>query len=111
MDWGPLSDSFDPGSGDEARWFVAGIGIGLIALSVAAGILALYVLRGRAWASWLLIALSSGAALVGGIFGYYILPLVVTAVALTVIVLLLMPTARGWFRAARDDQARSQPPS
>lgn len=108
---GPIVDSFDPGSGDNARWFVAGAGIGIVALSVTAGTLAIYVLRRRIWASWLLIALSSVSAILGGILGYYILPLAVTAVAVTVTVLLLMPSARAWFRAAGNGQAGSQIPS
>ena len=96
---GDIADSFDPGSGDKVRWMVEGGGVGLIALSVAAGTLAVLVLRRRTWASWLLIALSGVFAVLGLILGGYLLPLAVTAVAVTVMVLLLMPAARAWFRA------------
>jgi hypothetical protein len=100
---GPIADSFGEGS-SETRWYVMGTGGGLVALSMIAGTLALCVLSGRAWARWLLIGLSCLAAIIGVIFGSYILPLMVTAVAVAVIVLLLMPTARAWPSTSRNPQ-------
>jgi hypothetical protein len=95
---GPLLDAFDTGSRDP-RWLIAGATVGVVALSVMAGLLALLVLRRSRWARWLLVGVSTVAALVGGLLGYYIAPLLLTAAGLAVTALLLMPAAQAWFRA------------
>ena len=95
----PVIDAFDSGAGDP-RWpVVAAAGVVLV-LSAAADVVAALMLRGQRWASWVLLGLSVVAAL-GGIMGAYcVVPLVVTVAALAVVVLLLLPEARGWFRAS-----------
>ena len=71
-----------------------------MALAAVADVAALFVLRGRRWARWSLLALSVVAAYGGAVTGYYVAPLVVTAAALAVVVLLLLPSASAWFVAS-----------
>jgi hypothetical protein len=95
----PLFDAFDSGT-DNPRLFLVVAAAVVVALSVAADIVAVFVLRGQAWAQWGLVALSVVAAFGGVISAYYIGPLIVTAAATAVVVLLLLPDARAWFRTS-----------
>jgi len=95
----PVFDSFDGGT-DNPRWFVAGAAAVVVALSAAADVVAVFVLHGHRWAQVVLVGLSTVAAVGGVMAGYYITPLAVTAAAVAVIVLLLLPDARAWFRAS-----------
>jgi hypothetical protein len=97
---GPVFDAFEPGA-DNPRWFVLAAGGVVVALSVVADVVALLVLRGQRWAQWVLVALSAVAALGGLFLAYYIAPLMITASAIAVIVLLLMPDAHAWSRHSR----------
>ena len=94
----PVFDAFDAGSGNP-RWLVVGTAAVVLVLSAAADVCAVFVLRGRRWAQWVLVGLSMVAAAGGFISVYYIAPLVVTAAAIAVAVLLLLPDADAWFRA------------
>lgn len=94
----PLFDSFEPGLGNP-RWFVIGATAVVIVLSALADAAAVFVVRGRSWARWMLVGLSVVATLGGLISAYYIGPLLVTAASVTVLVLLLLPDAGAWFRA------------
>lgn len=94
----PVFDSFDAGR-DNPRWLVVGTAAVVLALTAAADVVAVFVLRGRRWAQWVLVGLSMVAAAGGVVSAYYIVPLVVTAAAVAVVVLLLLPDAQAWFRA------------
>ena len=93
----PIFDTFASGP-DNPRWYVIGAATIVLALSAAADVVAVYMLRGHDWARWVLVGLSVVAALGGVISAYYIGPLIVTAAAVVVVVLLLLPDARAWFR-------------
>ena len=93
----PIFDSFETGRGNP-RWIVLDVATVVIALAVAADFVAVFVLRGRRWAQGVLLGLSLVAA-IGGVSGYYIAPLAVTASAVAVVVLLLLRDSRAWFRA------------
>lgn len=95
----PIFDVFDSGPDNPRLWLV-GTAAFIVALSVAADVIALLVLRGHRWAQWVLVGLSVVAALGGVVSAYYIAPLVVTAASVAVVVLLLLPDARAWFRAS-----------
>lgn len=89
----PVFDSFESGL-ENPRWFVIGAAAAVIALSVLADVVAVFLLRAHRWARWALLALSGVAASGGLMSAYLVGPLVVTAAAVTVIVLLLLPDAR-----------------
>jgi hypothetical protein len=95
----PLFDTFDSGA-DNPRWWLIGTAAIVVALSLAADVAALFVFRGRRWAQWMLVGLCVVAALGGVVSGYYIAPLVVTAATVSVVVLLVLPDSRAWFREA-----------
>ena len=97
---GPLFGAFDPGP-DNPLWFVAGAVLIVVALSAVANVVAAFMLRGHRWAQWVLLGLCVVTALAGIALGYYIAPLVVSAAAVGVAVLLLLPSARAWFRATK----------
>jgi hypothetical protein len=103
----PVLDVFDA---HDLRLHVAGAALLVIAFSAAADLLAWFVLRGHRWARWGLIGFASGAAVGGAMLGYYVAPLVVTAAALAVIVLLLLPSARAWFRSRGPQGRVGRPP-
>ena len=90
---------------------MVGIELGIVALATASFALALQVLRGSTWASRLLMALAGAAGLVGGVFGYYILPLAITVAGVVVIALLLTPSTRSWLREQRRGPLKSPPPT
>jgi hypothetical protein len=92
----PVFDALD--GADNWRWYVVGAAGVVVALSAAADVVAVFLLRGGRWAQWVLVGLSMVAAVGGVMSGYYIAPLVVTAAAVAVVVLLLLPDARAWFR-------------
>jgi uncharacterized membrane protein YfcA len=96
---GPVFDVFP---GQDLQRYVVAAALVVLAISAAADVLAFLVFRRRRWARWALITLSAAAAIVGLMLGYYVAPLVITAAALAVGVLLLTREARDWFRAARD---------
>ena len=97
---GPIFDSFDSGP-DNPRWFVLGAAVVVAGLSAAADVVAVFMLRGHRWARWVLVGLCVVAALGGAMSAFYIVPLLVTAAALAVVVLLFLPDAGAWFRVAR----------
>jgi hypothetical protein len=97
----PVFDAFGSGS-DNPRSFVVAAAAVIVALSAAADIVAVYMFRGHRWARWALLGLSVLAALGGLASAYYVGPLLVTAAAVSVVVLLLLPDARAWFGAARE---------
>lgn len=101
----PIFDAFDAGP-DNPAWAVAGAAGVVVALSSAADVVAVLMLRGNRWARWALVGLSMVSALGGVISSYYIAPLAVTAAASAVVVLLLVPDARAWFRRYPDDGAQ-----
>jgi hypothetical protein len=94
---GPIFDTFGSGSDNPRWWLIVGATVVLV-LSTAADVVAVFVLRGRGWARWALIGLSVVTVLGGVMSAYYLAPLGVAAAAVTVIVLLLMPSAKVWFR-------------
>jgi hypothetical protein len=96
----PLFETFDFGT-HNPRWFVLGFGLAVVLLCVLADVVAYFVLHAHRWAHWALISLCVVAALAGVMTSYYIAPLLVTAVAVGVGVMLLMPTARAWFHTSR----------
>ena len=75
--------------------------IAVIAVSAAADVLALLVVRRHRWARWALVAFSVTSAVCGAMLGYYVAPLAITVAALAVIVLLFLRPARGWFHSSR----------
>jgi hypothetical protein len=87
----PIFDSFGSG-GSDLRWDAYGGGAAVILLCAAADVVAWLLYRGHRWARWILIALSLVAAAGGVVLSYYIVPVVVSLTALTVTVLLLLPT-------------------
>ena len=100
---GPVFDTFGPGS-DNPRWWIVGAAGTVVALAAAADVVALFIHRGHRWARWVLIGLSVVAALGGLALAYCVAPLVVTAAAVAVVVLLLLPDARAWFRGPQPDR-------
>ena len=96
---GPLFATFDEGSGNPRWYFVGAAGV-VVALSVAADVAGILMVRGRGWARWVLLGLSVVAALGGLMAAYYVLPLAVTAAAVAVVVMMLQPAARAWFRGS-----------
>ena len=94
---GPVFDAFEGGP-ENPRWFAVGAAVVVVALSAAADVVAFFMLRGRRWARWVLVGLSTVAMVCGIMAAYYVAPLVLTAAAASVIVLLLLPDARAWFR-------------
>lgn len=95
---GPVFDVFE---GQNLQAYVAGTVVVVIALSAAANVLAYLVFRGHRWARWALVVLSVASAVAAAMLGYYVAPLVITAAALAVVVLLFLRPARAWFRSSR----------
>ena len=90
---------FDVFEGQNLQvYVVATIGV-VIALSAAADVLAYRVFRGHRWARWALVVLSAASGLCAATLGYYVAPLVITAAASAVVVLLFLRPARTWFRS------------
>jgi hypothetical protein len=100
----PIFDAFGSGADNPRTWLIGFAAI-VIVVSVLANVIALFVMRGHRWAQWLLVILSVVAALGGVMAGYYIAPLAVTAAAVAVAVLLLLPDARTWFRGPLAERA------
>lgn len=97
----PVFDAFDSGpDNDNLRLFVVGAAGIVVGLSAAADVVAVFMLRGHRWARWVLVGLSVVAAIGGAVSAYYIVPLMVTAAAVAVVVLLVLPDARDWFRTS-----------
>lgn len=95
----PVFEVFEPGLGNP-RTYVVGTALAVCVLSVAACLVATFVLRGSRSARWALVGLSVVAA-IGGLFAsYYVAPLLVTAAAVAVLILLFMPDARAWPRTS-----------
>lgn len=92
-----LLESFEPATRSLA-WVGGTLGVFLILCGVAS-VSAYYLLRGRAWARWLLIALSTLTAVGGALLFVFFIPLLVSAAAVAVVVLLLVSDARAWFAA------------
>jgi len=92
----PIFENFQSGS-DNPRWIMLEFAVVIVAVSALADVVAIFVLRGRRWAQWSLIALCVVAALSGIITAYYLVPLLVTVAAVAVVVLLLLPDAHSWF--------------
>lgn len=81
---------FDVFEGQNLQvYVVATIGV-VIALSAAADVLAYRVFRGHRWARWALVVLSAASGLCAATLGYYVAPLVITAAASAVVVLLFL---------------------
>ena len=81
---------FDVFEGQNLQvYVVATIGV-VIALSAAADVLAYRVFRGHRWARWALVVLSAASRLCAATLGYYVAPLVITAAASAVVVLLFL---------------------
>jgi hypothetical protein len=93
----PVFDAFESGLGNP-RTFVVGAAVGVFVLSTSACVVAALVLRGYRWARWVLVGLSVLAALGGLFLAYYVGPLMVTAAAVAVVILLSTPDARAWSR-------------
>jgi hypothetical protein len=96
---GPAFGDFGAGSGNP-RWWVVGGALVVVVLAAAADLAAFCIVRGRRWARWLLMALSVVAIAGGIVSAYYIAPLIVTAACISVVVLLVLPDSRAWFRGA-----------
>lgn len=96
----PVFGAFDSGPENPGWFVVEAVGV-VVALSAAADLVALFLLRGHRWARWVLIGLCVVAAAGGVMLAYYIVPLLVTAAAVAVTALLLLPGAGAWFRASR----------
>ena len=94
----PVFDAFE---GQNLQAYVVVTIAVVIALSAAANVLAYLVFRGHRWARWALVVLSTASALCAAMLGYYVAPLVITAAAIAVVVLLFWRPARAWFRSAR----------
>lgn len=95
---GPVFDVFE---GQDLQAYVVAAFVGVIALSAAADLLAYLVFRGKRWARWGLVVLSLASAACAAMLGYYVAPLVITATALAVVVLLFLRPSRAWFRSGR----------
>ncbi len=95
---GPVFEVFDA---QQLQGYVVVAALVVIALSAAADVLAYLVFRRHNWARWALVALSLASAVCGAMLGYYVAPLVITAAASAVVVLLFQPPARAWFRSSR----------
>lgn len=93
----PAFSAFGTGSGNP-RWWVVGGALVVVVLAAVADLAAVCIVRGRRWARWLLMALSVVAIAGGIVSAYYIAPLVVAAAGIAVIVLLVLPDSRAWFR-------------
>ena len=65
----PVFGAFGSGSGNP-RWLLVGVAVVVVALSAAADVVAVFVLRGHRWARWALVGLSMVAAL-GGLVSAY----------------------------------------
>lgn len=96
---GPVFEVFEGGV-ENPRWWIVGAAAIVLVISAAADAAALFVLRGRRWAGWTLVGLCLVAAIGGVLTAYYIAPILVSLVAMTVATLLLMPSARAWPAAA-----------
>lgn len=92
---------FDAFEGQNLQAYVVATIVVVVALAAAADVLAYWVFRGHRWARWVLVALSVASALCAAMLGYYVAPLVITAAASAVVVLLFLRPARAWFRSAR----------
>lgn len=92
---------FDVFEGQNLQAYVVAAVVVVMGLSAAADVLAYFVFRGHRWARWALVVLSVASAVCAAMLGYYVAPLVITAAALTVVVLLFLKPARAWFRSGR----------
>ena len=101
----PIFDTFRSGR-DNPRWFIVEAAGVVIALSAAAALSAVFLTRRHQWARWVLILLSVVAAVGSVMLAYYIGPLLVTAAAVAVLVLLSLPRARAWFRTPHPPPAK-----
>jgi hypothetical protein len=95
---GPVFDVFE---GQNLQAYVVAAVVVVIAFSAAADFLAYLVFRGKRWARWALVALSFASATCAAMLGYYVAPLVITAAALAVVMLLFLRAARAWFSSGR----------
>jgi hypothetical protein len=92
---------FDVFEGQNLQAYVVAVVDGVMGLSAAADVLAYLVFRGHRWARWALVVLSVASAVYAAMLGYYVAPLVITAAALAVVVLLFLKPARAWLRSGR----------
>ncbi len=92
----PLLDFFTVSDRVDILATLLGAASGAVALSALAVMAALKLLHGRPWARWVLAALCVVAALASAVLVSSVLPLVVTAAALAVLVLLLLPSTGAW---------------
>ncbi len=92
-------ENFD-GTGSIVAWFFAIVGtvLGLCAAALVAGV---GLILQRRWAWWALLVLAPVTAVLGVLASYHVLPLLVTAAASVVFVLLLLPSTRAWIVAPR----------
>jgi hypothetical protein len=95
---GPVFDAFQT---QDLQAYVVAAALVVIAFSGAADVLAYLVFRRHRWARWALVALSVASAVCATMFGYCVAPLLITAAALSVVVLLFLRPARAWFRSSR----------
>jgi hypothetical protein len=102
----PVFGAFDSGPGNPGWLVVEAVGV-VVALSAAADVAAVFVLRGHRWARWVLIGLCVVAAVGGVMLAYYVVPLIVTAAAVAVTLLLSLPGSGTWFRASRGQDEAS----
>jgi hypothetical protein len=98
----PVFGAFDSGPGNP-RWLVVEAVGAVVALSAAADVVAVFLLRGHRWARWVLIGLCMVASIGGVMLAYYPVPLIVTAAAVAVTLLLLLPSSGTWFRSRGKD--------
>lgn len=97
-----LLETFGSGTATSWGWVIGSVGV-VLALSGAAAACAFQVLRARSWARWLLLALSSVTAVLGVLMFSLVVPLALAAAGIAVVVLLLVPEARSWFRGVSRD--------
>lgn len=85
--------------GSLAAWALGTVTIFLV-LATAAVACSVQIKRGNRLARWALIALSLATAAVGVLSWNLVVPLIDAAAACAVLVLLLLPESRRWFRQA-----------
>lgn len=89
----PIIEAF---AGEAQGEIMAFLVVALV-LCVAACVTAVFLLMGRAWAHWALVALSAVSVAGSLVAATLLLPLIITVGSVTVVVLLMGRDARDWF--------------